>query len=64
MSNNEIEQYISSLDKALEEAEEVMLHDKALHDESIIVTDHQGGIRRIAAKTILAERSKVKHGLA
>lgn len=55
MSNNEIENYIATLDKGLEEAEREMLKNKASHNESVVIADKNGTIRDVPAKEILAE---------
>lgn len=55
MSNNEIENYIATLDKGLEEAERKMLKNKASHNESVVIADKNGTIRDVPAKEILAE---------
>lgn len=56
MSEREAEAFIAKLDEGLKEAERVMLEEKALHDEDVIVADKDGNIKSIPAKQILAER--------
>lgn len=55
MSDNEIESYISQLDKALQEAERAMLQDKALHGASVVIAGSDGIIKEVPAKDILTE---------
>lgn len=55
MSNNEIENYIATLDKGLEEAERVMLEEKALRNESIVIAEKDGTIKNVPAKEVLTE---------
>lgn len=56
MSNKEIEDFVKTVDEGLKEAERVMLEEKALHDEDVIVADKDGNIISIPAKKVLAER--------
>ena len=55
MSNKEIKEFSEKLKHGLVIAEKRMLQEKALHDESVVVCDKEGNIKRIPAKQVIAE---------
>ena len=55
MSNKEIKEFSEKLKHGLTIAEKRMLQEKALHDESVVVCDKDGNIKRIPAKQVIAE---------
>ena len=54
MSNKEIREFTAKLDKGLQIAEKRMLEEKALHNETVVVSNAEGEIEYIPAKDILA----------
>jgi hypothetical protein len=54
MSDKEIKDLTAKLDKGLELAYRRMLEEKALHNETIVVSNSEGKIEYIPAKEILA----------
>ena len=55
MSDKEYLEFSEKLNKGLLLAEKRMLQEKALHDESVVVCDKDGNIKRIPAKQVIAE---------
>ena len=53
MSNKEIKEFTNKLEKGLQIAERRMLEEKALHDETIVVSNAEGKIEYIPAKEVL-----------
>ena len=53
MSNKEIKEFTAKLEKGLRIAEKRMLEEKALHDETIVVSNAEGKIEYIPAKEVL-----------
>jgi hypothetical protein len=54
MSNKEIKDFTRKLEKGLQIAEKRMLEEKALHDETVVVSNAEGQIEYIPAKEVLA----------
>ena len=54
MSNKEVKDFTLKLEAGLKLAEHRMLEEKALHDESIVVSTADGGIKYIPARQVLA----------
>ena len=54
MSNREVKNFTRKLETGLRLAEKRMLEEKALHDETIVVSDPNGGFEYIPAKEVLA----------
>ncbi|MBO4811688.1 MAG: hypothetical protein J5552_09000 [Prevotella sp.] len=54
MSNKEVKNFTRKLETGLRLAEKRMLEEKALRDESIVVSSAEGGIQYIPAKEVLA----------
>lgn len=57
MSEQEIKEFEEKLIEGLHLAEKRMLHEKALHDECIIVQSADGVIQHIPAKEVIAENA-------
>lgn len=55
MSNSEINEFSSKLQKGLELAEKRMLQEKALRGEDVVVCDSDNNIKRIPAKKVIEE---------
>jgi len=59
MSNKEIKDFTRKLEEGLQIAEMEMLEEKALHNETVVVSNAEGKIEYIPAKEVLSsERSK------
>ena len=56
MSESEAQEYFAMLDKALAEAEQEMLRDKASRGESLVYADRDGNIYRALASDVQAGR--------
>ena len=56
MTDKEIQEFAAMLDKALAEAEQEMLRDKASRGESLVYADRDGNIYRALASDVLAGR--------
>ena len=54
MSNKEVKNFTRKLETGLRLAEKRMLEEKALRDESIVVSSAEGGLQYIPAKEVLA----------
>lgn len=54
MSDKEIKDLTAKLEKGLRIAEKRMLEEKALHNETIVVSNSEGKIEYIPAKEVLA----------
>lgn len=54
MSNKEIKEFTAKLEKGLQIAEKRMLEEKALHNETVVVSNAEGKIEYISAKEVLA----------
>lgn len=54
MSNKEVKNFTQKLETGLRLAEKRMLEEKALHDETIVVSTAEGGFEYIPAKEVLA----------
>jgi hypothetical protein len=54
MSNKEIKEFTAKLERGLRIAEQRMLEEKALHNETIVVSNAEGKIEYIPAKEVLA----------
>ena len=55
MYNKEIKEFEKKLIFGLNLAEKRMLHEKALHEEFVIMQSADGEIRRVPAKQVIAE---------
>lgn len=55
MSNKEMNEFSEKLRKGLELSEKRMLHEKALHGESVVVCDENNNIKYIPARQVIAE---------
>jgi hypothetical protein len=55
MSEHEIEDFLQKVESGLAEAQHNMLVEKALHNQSLVVTDGKGGVVEIPAKDLLAK---------
>ena len=53
MSNKEIKEFTAKLEKGLRIAEKRMLEEKALHNETVVVSNSEGKIEYIPAKEVL-----------
>lgn len=53
MSNKEIEDYVRKIDEGLAMAEQVMLRDKAAHNETVVYSDDNGNIKYCLASDVL-----------
>jgi hypothetical protein len=54
MSNKEIQDFTSKLEAGLQIAEKRMLEEKALRNETIVVSNAEGKIEYLSAKDVLA----------
>ena len=54
MSNKEVRNFTKKLETGLRLAEKRMLEEKALHDETIVVSSAEGEFQYIPAKEVLA----------
>ena len=54
MSNKEIKDFTSKLEAGLQIAEKRMLEEKALRNETIVVSNAEGRIEYLSAKDVLA----------
>lgn len=54
MSNKEVKSFTQKLETGLRLAEKRMLEEKALHDETIVVSSGEGQFQYIPAKEVLA----------
>ena len=54
MSDKEIKDFTAKLEKGLQIAEKRMLEEKALHNETVVVSNAEGKIEYIPAKEVLA----------
>ncbi len=54
MSNKEVKNFTRKLETGLRLAEKRMLEEKALRDETIVVSSAEGGFQYIPAKEVLA----------
>ena len=54
MSNKEVKNFTKKLETGLRLAEKRMLEEKALHDETIVVSSAEGEFQYIPAKEVLA----------
>ena len=55
MSNKEIKSFTQKLETGLRLAEKRMLEEKALHNETIVVSSAEGEFQYIPAKEVLAQ---------
>lgn len=53
MGEVEIEIFLKKVEQGLEEAQENMLAEKALHNSYVAISDGNGGVRNVAAKELL-----------
>lgn len=54
MSNKEVKDFTRKLEAGLQLAEKRMLEEKALRDETVVVSNGEGKIEYISAKEVLA----------
>ncbi len=54
MSNKEVQDFTRKLEAGLQLAEKRMLEEKALHDETIVVSNEAGKIEYLSAREVLA----------
>ena len=54
MSNKEVREFSEKLKSGLEIAEKRMLEEKALRDETIVVSSAEGSIQYLSAREVLA----------
>ncbi len=55
MSNREVKNFTRKLETGLKLAERRMLEEKALHNETIVVSSAEGSFQYIPAKEVLAQ---------
>ena len=55
MSEAYIEDFLPKVESGLQEAQQHMLEEKALHNNSVVVSDGKGCVLEIPAKKILAQ---------
>lgn len=53
MTELEIEEFAQKVERGILEAQHNMLVEKALHNQSVVVTDGKGGVLKIPAKDLL-----------
>lgn len=57
MNEAEINDFLQKVETGLMEAQQKMLEEKALHNQTLVVSDGHGGVRKVCARQILAQRS-------
>lgn len=60
MSEQEIEEFLARLEEGLLESQKIMLKEKALHDESVVVMDDDDKIVSIPAKEVLRTHPELR----
>lgn len=55
MSEAYIEDFLQKVESGLQEAQQHMLEEKALHNSSVVVSDGNGCVLKIPAKKILTQ---------
>ena len=58
MTESEAEEFVQKVERGILEAQHNMLVEKALHGQSVVVTDGKGGFLEIPAKELLEKESK------
>ena len=56
MNEAEINDFLQKVETGLMEAQQKMLEEKALHNQTLVVSDGHGGVRMVCARQILAQR--------
>lgn len=59
MGEKEIEEYLRKIDEGLQDSRKKLLHDYALHDDSLVVGDLEGNVLHVPAKKILAQHPEL-----
>ncbi len=59
MGTTEIEEYLQRIDEGLKESSKELLHDYALHDDSLVVGDMEGNVLHVPAKKILSQHPEL-----
>lgn len=55
MSEQEIEDFLNKVEEGLAEAQHNMLVEKALHNQSVVISDGNGHVVTVPAKTLLCQ---------
>lgn len=60
MSEKEVEEFLQTVEKGLLESQQIMLKEKALHDQCVVVSDGHGGVLHIPAKEVLRQYPELR----
>lgn len=60
MNEEYAEEFLRKVEAGLLESQQLMLKEKALHDQDVIVTDGEGRIVRIPAKEVLRTHPELR----
>lgn len=60
MSEQEVEEFLETVEKGLLESQQAMLREKALHDQCVVVADGHGGILRMSAREVLRQHPELR----
>lgn len=60
MSDKELEVYIDAIEEGLKESHKKLLHDYALHNDSLIVGDGNGNVVHVPAREILERHPELR----
>lgn len=59
MNEIEVEEYLRKIDEGLKETTKKLLHDYALHNDSLVVGDTEGNVLHVPAKEILTQHPEL-----
>lgn len=59
MNDKEIEEYLRKIEEGLEEAQNKMLQEYALHDDDLVIGDSNGNVLHVPAKQLLRQAAKL-----
>lgn len=60
MSEREIEDFLLKVEQGLLESQQVMLKEKALHGQCVVISDENGKVLHIPAKEILRQHPELR----
>lgn len=60
MSEREVEEFLQKVEQGLLESQQIMLKEKALHDECVVVSDGHGGVLHVPAAEVLRQHPELQ----
>lgn len=60
MSEREIEDFLEKVEQGLLESQQIMLREKALHNQDVVIMNDMGDIVHVSAKEVLLQHPELQ----